>query len=1386
MNLEEALKYCDDILDSPLSELEKAVLRGAWENDTYGNIAEKAYADEGHTKNVGSELWKQLSEKLDRKVSKKNIRSILENLKPIPEDNPVRSSLYAKLRPWFDSLDYKFEDYEVRDDRGFQWILRIQGRRRFERILVRGVEGEAGLHDLSALARSVDQENTDEGWLVAVRRMSPAVREQAENDTNYRDRLFCYTLDELVDEVADFSPYIEWLESEIKQRLIAELYVPIGSKKDEVEPGTGYKLGIARYDETEGWTEGYLDRWLDDPAKEHISILGEFGTGKTWLVMHYAWELLQKYIEAKDRGLERPRLPLVIQLRDYAKALDVENVLAGFFFTKHNIRLTAEIFDRLNHMGKLLLIFDGFDEMAARVDKQKMANNFWELARTIVPGAKAILTCRTEHFPDAKAAWEALKGEFPASMTRYVTAEPPQFEILELEPFDEKQIRTVLGKRSTQTETVERVLQNPQLRDLARRPVMTELILEALPEIEQGKPIDISRVYLYAVSRKMERDIANGRTFTCLADKLYFLCELSWEMLSTDRMSLNYRDFPDRIRNLFGPLVLKQKELDHWHYDMMGQTMLIRNADGDYSPAHRSLLEFFVAYKMAAELGVLAKDFTALARQQSCVDETLEPQTYTWSDYFRCEAEDGKRKPMAGLIEFTGEDWTHLQQRWGQEPWAKAVLELLVSMVSKEEAAICRLQQLVLATRGKDVLEVKFLGGNVATLLIKCDNFSLMGLNLSNSILQQADLVRAWLNQTDFKNSNLEDTKFLWSFGDPLTVAFSPKGQLLATGHLGGTIWFWNIQTGEAIDVWQAHTDNIRSIVFSPDGLQLASGSSDSTIKVWKVSSGECLHALVGHQDLVRSIAFSPDGLQLASGSADHTVKLWEVSSGECFRILFGHQSWIRSVVFSPNGVQLASGSDDRTIKLWQIGHGKCLYTLAGHKNDVRSVAFSPDGSQVASGSNDCTLRLWEVSSGQCLRVFTGHQKGVSSVVFSPDGTQLVSGSNDCTIKLWQVSSGECVATLEGHQNEVRSVAFSPNGSQLVSGSSDQTIKLWQVSSAQCLNTFAGHQNEVRSVAFSPNGGQVASGGSDQTVKLWQINNGKCLYTLKGHKNGVLSVAFSPDGQNLASGSYDRNIELWQVKTGQHIMTLEGHHNWVRLVTFSPNGALLASGSEDRSIKLWQISNGKCLISLEGHHNGVLSVAFSPCSTLLASSSSDQTIKLWQVSSGECLATLEGHSSGIKSVVFSPSGKYLASGSDDATIKLWNIANGQCIQTLADHQAGIRSVKFAPDGNHLVSSSDDHTIKQWNISNGQCLRTLAGHQSWVRSVAFSPDSTFLASGSLDATIRIWDVATGECVKVLDDRPYAGLNITGAIGLTEAQKVSLRALGAVENSPPRQH
>ncbi|MEA5452493.1 NACHT domain-containing protein [Leptolyngbya sp. CCNP1308] len=784
-----------------------------------------------------------------------------------------------QMKGWFETLDYSFEPYEIWEDDYFEWILQIPARRGFDRVLVRGIAGVAEMSDVEGLRQSVEAQKADEGWLVTARRKSPLAEEQIDQA---RD-LFCYTFDELLDENADFSTYLDWLEAEVKQRKVDQYYIPLGCQKDEFDPITQRKLGVSRFAEEKGGIDAYINQWLDDPNKEHISILGEFGTGKTWFSLHYAWTALQAYRKAKDEGLERPRLPLVITLRDYAKALDLENVIAGFFFSKHNIRLTSNVFNQLNRMGKLLLIFDGFDEMAARVDRQQMINNFWELAQAVVPGAKAILTCRTEHFPEAKEGRSLLNAELKAS-TANLTGESPQFEVLELEKFSDDQIQRVFSFKANE-QTVIQVMRNPQLLDLARRPVMTELILAALPDIEAGKPIDLARVYLYAVRHKMQEDIRNGRTFTSLADKLYFLCELSWEMLSTEKMSINYRLIPDRIRRLFPNVVQEDKTLDHWHHDMMGQTMLIRNADGDYSPAHRSLLEFFVAYKLVAQLGVLADDFTEVAREQSHLAST-DPQFYTWSGYFKRQmGENDEPVAITPLSQFELDDLSDLSLILVDAPLAKAVLDLAVPMLN-DQVMTARLLDLVRTTRGKTVAEVQYFGGNLITLLTRCNRFALEYSDLSETVIAGVNFANISLRWVNGVNSTFDRVLFNKVLGTVHAVVFSPDGQLLAIGDSDGRVQLWEAATGRVLWIRQDHTSWVTSVSFSPDGERIVSGSLDNTMRLWGVAGQAIGEPFEGHTSFVLSVGFSPDGQRIVSGSYDQTMRLWDAKTGECLQVI--------------------------------------------------------------------------------------------------------------------------------------------------------------------------------------------------------------------------------------------------------------------------------------------------------------------------------------------------------------------------------------------------------------------------------------------------------------------------------------------------------------------
>ncbi len=341
----------------------------------------------------------------------------------------------------------------------------------------------------------------------------------------------------------------------------------------------------------------------------------------------------------------------------------------------------------------------------------------------------------------------------------------------------------------------------------------------------------------------------------------------------------------------------------------------------------------------------------------------------------------------------------------------------------------------------------------------------------------------------------------------------------------------------------RGHRRVVRSVAFSPDGQMIASGSADSTVILWDVATRRDI-ATLQHTHLVRSVAFSPNGAILAVGSNSRAIEMWDVATHRKIGTLHGHRHLVTSLAFSPDGTILATGSRDRTIKLWEVGTRHNIATLSD-MHVVESVAFSPDGTILASGSwggnssaDPGFVRLWDVVTRQQISKLEGHGGAVRSVAFSPDGTHLASGAEDYSsgsydgkVILWDIGTRKSIATLDGYDSWVYAVAFSPDGTILASGTRDSgypsannTLKLWDLSTRKFVATLrhidrsTGHAQPIHSVAFSPDGTIVASGGGrwdlESSVVLWDVSQYTSTVPRSSGSNSdaVLSLDLIPNG----------------------------------------------------------------------------------------------------------------------------------------------------------------------------------------------------------------------------------------------------------------------------------
>lgn len=463
---------------------------------------------------------------------------------------------------------------------------------------------------------------------------------------------------------------------------------------------------------------------------------------------------------------------------------------------------------------------------------------------------------------------------------------------------------------------------------------------------------------------------------------------------------------------------------------------------------------------------------------------------------------------------------------------------------------------------------------------------------------------------------------------DSLTVVFEPQAvfRVRAVSRCSSTL--------------SGHASPILCCAFSPSGQLLATGAGDKTCRLWDMDTETPLHTLQGHSGWVLCAEWEGRERKLATGGMDGQVYVWEsmephltgrrawgsrsgkqidearAAQGETGRmsvadrraarhaspqghLLRGHTKWITSLSWEPihrnsRSPRLASSSKDGTVRVWNLDRRHVDFVLGGHTASVNAVRWGGEGA-IYTASSDRTVKVWNDQDGRVIRSLNDHAHWVNTLAISTDYF-LRTGAFD-------IQDTYASAALARYQARPESMTKSEHA------------KADEAEDEACKVAALARYREATGDGTRPE--LVVSGSDDHTLFLWPAQIGaskespkKPLARLTGHQKTVNHVCFSPDGRLIASASFDNSVKLWDGRTGKFIANLRGHVASVYRVAWSSDSRMLASASKDSTIKLWNLKTFKIKEDLPGHEDEVYCVDF--IADKLASGGRDRTVKIWR------------------------------------------------------------------------------------------------------------------------------------------------------------------------------
>ena len=339
-----------------------------------------------------------------------------------------------------------------------------------------------------------------------------------------------------------------------------------------------------------------FERWLADPEANQLTLLGDYGTGKTTLLRKVSLDVAKRYEEEVVKTGARGRVPIFVDLRDYTQAISFRQVILDVL-DRHRIRTASfDAFEYVSREGQLLLILDGFDEMATRGNYHTTLRNFRELNRQALGRAKIILSCRTHYFTDAQQEERYLRPQAAAAVTELYReiATRRNFSIAYLQEFDADQVTTYITNRcgAGAAPILNFIRDTYDLTGLSRRPVLLEMIVSSAAALAARRD-PVSAGILYDAYTNIWLSKNDWSTLLDVKSKTELLENFAQKAWTRPDYQIRFDSIPLLISSWKpGFDDVEREEIDR---DLRTASFLVRDHSGNYRFSHQSFLEYFYA-----------------------------------------------------------------------------------------------------------------------------------------------------------------------------------------------------------------------------------------------------------------------------------------------------------------------------------------------------------------------------------------------------------------------------------------------------------------------------------------------------------------------------------------------------------------------------------------------------------------------------------------------------------------------------------------------------------------------------------------------------------------------------------------------------------------------